>query len=88
MSGRKEIRRLFPKVMLVLVILLSSSPLFSQTTLKIMPLGNSITRGSMCLNGNINGCVLNSDADAIGYRFRLYNLLNAAGYNFDFVGVS
>ncbi|HYW95331.1 MAG TPA: GDSL-type esterase/lipase family protein, partial [Bacteroidales bacterium] len=58
-----------------------------QEPLKIMPLGNSITRGSMCVNGNIYySCVLNADSNAIGYRYRLYNLLNAAGYNFDFVG--
>ncbi len=70
-------------------MVLACTPVISvlpQDPIKIMPLGNSITRGSMCLNGNIYTCVLNANADAIGYRYRLYNLLNAAGYHFDFVG--
>lgn len=58
----------------------------AQNELRILPLGNSITRGSMCLNGDIGACEALNDANAIGYRLRLYNLLTAAGYNFDFVG--
>lgn len=57
-----------------------------QTGLKIMPLGNSVTRGSMCTNGDIYTCVRIDDDQAIGYRHKLYNLLNNAGYSFDFVG--
>jgi lysophospholipase L1-like esterase len=40
----------------------------------------------MCLNGDIGSCDGINDANAIGYRLRLYNLLTSAGYNFDFVG--
>jgi hypothetical protein len=58
----------------------------AQPTLKILPLGNSITRGTMCLNGDIGSCVHLSDADAIGYRKRLYILMTAAGFNVDMVG--
>ncbi len=58
----------------------------AQSQLRILPLGNSITRGSMCLNGSVSGCDHLSDAEAIGYRHRLYNLMVNAGYNVDFVG--
>jgi lysophospholipase L1-like esterase len=40
----------------------------------------------MCLNGDIGSCVHLSDADAIGYRKRLYILMTAAGFNVDMVG--
>ena len=46
---------------------------------RIMPLGDSITRGAF---GNFNP----SDEDKIGYRKPLYDGLVAAGYSFDFVG--
>jgi lysophospholipase L1-like esterase len=49
---------------------------FSENLIKIMPLGNSITRGS---TGSI---------DRIGYRRKLYLSLINAGYNIDFVGSS
>ncbi len=55
-------------------------------TIRIMPLGNSITAGGMCTNGDINSCVPLGGNNAVGYRLRLYNLLHAAGYSFDFVG--
>ncbi|MCK5136599.1 MAG: T9SS type A sorting domain-containing protein [Bacteroidales bacterium] len=54
--------------------------------LRILPLGNSITRGSMCTNGDIYNCVHLPDAQAIGYRHRLITLMNNAGYDFDFIG--
>ena len=54
--------------------------------LRILPLGNSITRGSMCTNGDIHNCVHLPDAQAIGYRHRLITLMNNAGYDFDFIG--
>lgn len=40
----------------------------------------------MCLNGSIGSCDGINDANAIGYRNRLFNLLTSEGYNFDFVG--
>jgi lysophospholipase L1-like esterase len=48
--------------------------LYSQDTLKIVPLGNSITQG------NIN------TAGANTYRRNFWNKLTSAGYNVDFVG--
>ena len=42
--------------------------------IKIMPLGDSITQGA------------GDDPNQIGYRSRLFDLLQSAGYNFDFVG--
>ena len=65
---------------------LSGSLILAQDELRILPLGNSITRGSMCLNGNISGCVRIDDSVAIGYRKRLDSLMNDASYNIDLVG--
>jgi len=45
----------------------------SGTTIKIMPLGDSITEGV-------------ADPLEAGYRSKLFDLLYSAGYNFDFVG--
>jgi GDSL-like Lipase/Acylhydrolase len=44
------------------------------TAVKIMPLGDSITEGE------------GDDPEQVGYRSRLFDLLDSAGYNFDFVG--
>ncbi|NJK94491.1 MAG: hypothetical protein HC905_05785, partial [Bacteroidales bacterium] len=49
------------------------------TPVKIMPLGNSIT-----FDNNINDT--RPVGDKIAYRYHLYNLLNHAGYTFDFTG--
>ena len=46
---------------------------------KIMPLGDSITWDDRSND-------LRDDGDKIAYRYRLWQLLNAAGYDFDFVG--
>lgn len=45
----------------------------------IMPLGDSITAGTM-------GVGIPADGFRVGYREELYNDLNNAGYSFDFVG--
>ncbi|MEX2112505.1 MAG: GDSL-type esterase/lipase family protein, partial [Pirellulales bacterium] len=58
---------------LLLAVLLADRA--SADPLRIMPLGDSITAG----NDNFN-------LTPGGYRTRLYGLLNAAGYDFDFVG--
>ncbi|MBN1950908.1 MAG: T9SS type A sorting domain-containing protein [Bacteroidales bacterium] len=64
---------------LVCLMALISGAAFSQDDeIKILPLGNSLTYGYY------NGTVL--DGNRIGYRKKLYDLLNASGYNFDFVG--
>ena len=44
------------------------------TPLKIMPLGDSITQG------------VGDDTNQVAYRSKLFDLLQGAGYNFDFVG--
>jgi lysophospholipase L1-like esterase len=46
--------------------------------LKIMPLGNSITYGEDSMP--------KPDSRKVAYRWKLYQLLTAAGYTFDFVG--
>ena len=55
-------------------------------TLKIMPIGNSLTKGSYCLNGSISSCIKLEDYDYIGYRYHLYQRLKNEGYTFDLVG--
>ncbi|MBN2613376.1 MAG: Omp28-related outer membrane protein [Bacteroidales bacterium] len=47
--------------------------------LKIMPLGNSITYDERIIDGRSVG-------EKCGYRYRLYQLLTAEGYTFDFIG--
>ena len=44
------------------------------SAIKIMPLGDSITEGA------------GDDTNQVGYRSKLFDLLQRAGYNFDFVG--
>ena len=56
-----------------LAVLATSVSLAAEPTVRIMPLGDSITWG----------CCLRIEG---GYRTRLYNLLAGAGYNVDFVG--
>ena len=73
-------------IVLVLLFFMNSLTGASQDTLKILPLGNSITRGTMCLNGSIWTCQKNADSVAVGYRLQLYDLLRNAGYTFDIVG--
>ena len=70
------------KIILILLLFtaLPKEIVYAQATIRIMPLGNSITRGTMCTNGDIYSCTDIADADAIGYRDRLFNLLTAAGH--------
>jgi hypothetical protein len=72
----------------ILIFLSASGTAVSQDLISVMPLGNSITRGSMCVNGSVYDCVLNADDVAIGYRSRLYDLLTGSGYSVDFVGAN
>ena len=71
---------------LVSILLTAALPEANAQTLRILPLGNSITAGNMCVNGSISGCTPIGGHIAVGYRLRLLNLLTAAGYNVDFVG--
>ena len=63
-----------------------SATAIAQDQIRVMPLGNSITRGTMCVNGEINSCVENENNVAVGYRQRLHELLDASAYNVDFIG--
>ena len=51
-------------------------------TIRIMPLGNSITWDENSLDATNP----RSDAVRISYRYKLFQLMNAAGYDFDYVG--
>jgi hypothetical protein len=51
----------------------------SQTPLKIMPLGNSITWDEIIGDTRPLG-------DKVSYRYQLYLLLNAEGYTYDYIG--
>jgi hypothetical protein len=64
---------------IIILLLILSTNGFGQGPLKIMPLGNSITFDTYTGDPR-------DDADKIGYRYKLYQLLNQAEYYFDFVG--
>ncbi|MGC9344138.1 MAG: SGNH/GDSL hydrolase family protein, partial [Bacteroidales bacterium] len=60
---------------------------FSQEgKIRVMTLGNSITRGTICTNGSISGCLDIADSLAVGYRDSLYTMFADSGYVVDFVG--
>ncbi len=61
------------------LLILSAIQVKSQTPLKIMPLGNSITWDDR--NPDTR-----PDGDKVAYRYRLYQLLMADGYTFNFIG--
>lgn len=62
----------------IIIALHIGTLLFGQVV-KIMPMGNSITYDDRSGDSRPEG-------DRISYRFRLYQLLNEAGYSFDFIG--
>ncbi|NIR49895.1 T9SS type A sorting domain-containing protein [candidate division KSB1 bacterium] len=72
MKSRSSIRNTTLLWVTLLSVSMMASSLVAQTT-KIMPLGNSITRGE-------------ESTGIVGYRKPLADSLNAAGVNFDFVG--
>jgi lysophospholipase L1-like esterase len=67
--GRRVLRLILP----VVAFLVFAPPVLPADAVKIMPLGDSITKGT----GSVHGW---------GYREPLYVLLSNDGYNFDFVG--
>ena len=73
---KRDIQKLYTLFFTVLIIL-SCLNLQGQT-LRILPFGNSITEGT---DGNPP-----AESQRIAYRYTLYSLLTAAGYDFDFVG--
>ncbi|MEN8203319.1 MAG: fibronectin type III domain-containing protein [Bacteroidota bacterium] len=64
-------------ILLAVVLVLSCSKLRAQTY-RILPLGNSITEGM--------GEEYIAESQRISYRKKLFDLLSAGGYNFDFAG--
>jgi len=66
-------------------LLLCSAHVFSQSV-KVLPLGNSLTKGVYCTNGTIGTCTTLPDNQMVGYRKQLHTLLAGAGYIPDFVG--
>jgi lysophospholipase L1-like esterase len=73
-----KIRQLIYLGAIALFSFMDFNPAWCQTTLRIMPLGNSMTEGWM------DGTEL--PAHRIAYRRDLKNLLNGANYSTDFVG--
>ncbi|MFO7658792.1 MAG: putative Ig domain-containing protein [Bacteroidales bacterium] len=73
------IRRLTGKKILFSAALFCITSIYAQQPLKILPLGNSITYGSREGSTGDPGYF-------VGYRYKLFQLLNQAGYNFDFIG--
>lgn len=64
----------------LLVFLISVTGSYGQ--MRIMPLGNSITYD----HNSFDQSDPRPEGERISYRMQLYNLLNGAGYSFDFVG--
>ena len=62
----------------------NQEPLLCPDEIKVMPLGDSITTGKY--SGNDPGNTPEGAKDDIGYRKDLWDLLNARGFNVDFVG--
>ena len=52
----------------------------------IMPLGDSITQGVVCITEVDGDCDFGAPEDRAGYRKPLYDTLITSGYTFDFVG--
>lgn len=67
---------------LVLLFCFTLIPVTRAQMLKIMPMGNSITFDDNSLDVSHPRPI----GDRISYRYHLYELLFAAGYNFDFTG--
>ncbi|MBN2481447.1 MAG: hypothetical protein JXB19_06890, partial [Bacteroidales bacterium] len=78
MKTRHGINR-FPIYILVFVFFMSGFFLWGQNPINIMPLGNSITYDDYLDDTRDIGA-------KIAYRYKLYLLLNEAGYTFDYVG--
>ena len=66
----------------VLMLILSFHQLLEAQTIRILPMGNSIT-----FDFN-SGDITNPRPDGvrISYRYKLYQLLKAEGFDFDYVG--
>ena len=69
-----------------MIILFPGVQTTAQSLLKILPLGNSITQGTMCLNGSIDNCDDLASGQQVAYRHRLKTLMTVNGYNTDYIG--
>jgi lysophospholipase L1-like esterase len=76
----------FNFIIIIIIIWLAEISDVTCQTLKILPLGNSLTKGTFCTNGSVSSCISLPDGETIGYRYALFNTLNTAGYDFNFVG--
>lgn len=74
------------RIAFTIILILSVVNSIISQTLKVMPTGNSLTKGTYCTNGTVDQCVKLEDYLVIGYRYKLYQLLKSEGYTFDFVG--
>ena len=75
--------KFLPSILVLIAIALTGCsknkrPSYGNRTVKIMPVGDSITAGENYGHPPIN--------ERTGYRQPLYNLLKSENYNFDFVG--
>lgn len=77
--------RISPVIVILVLFLCRSIDLAGQP-LRILPLGNSLTKGVYCNNGTIVNCSTIPDSEMVGYRQTLYNALSNAGYTVDYVG--
>ena len=80
MSNTSLLLRRLTAAMMLFGIAAAAHPAAAVETLKIMPLGDSITEGWMA------SLIGHPEADIAGYRGPLYTKLVAAGYNVQFVG--
>ena len=80
MSKASSLLRSLSAAMVLLGIVAASDPAAAVETLKIMPLGDSITEGWMA------SLIDHPEGDIAGYRGPLYTKLVAAGYAVQFVG--
>lgn len=72
----------FRTYLVIVSILLGITTWLSAQTIRVMPLGNSITFDENSLDGSNP----RPDGDRISYRYRLYQLMHDAGYDVDYVG--
>jgi lysophospholipase L1-like esterase len=76
-------KKIFVVGLLLFAVILSVSEGAFCQTLKIMPMGNSIT---FDMNSYDVPPYVRPDGERISYRYKLYQLLKEEGYDFDFVG--
>jgi hypothetical protein len=76
-------KRTLKLVLILTYVLIIPFSILESQTLRIMPMGNSITYDENSLDEGQN---IRPAGKRISYRYKLYQLLTEAGYSFDFVG--